>query len=703
MPDIYDYQQPQGEAAPAQPTDIYSYSGSVSAPPMTAAKPYRGPFSDALQNAKVAALGELKGAWDLAVEGPAQFINRGLATAFPGSSFVKNQLEIGEQGRQARQEAFESAVQGHEQAAQIGTVAGNVIGSAGVAKAVLGDLPAGANLFNRLIYNAKAGAVIGGAMPVEDPEKSFWGTKATQVGAGGIFGTVGGLAGEAIGWAGGKIATGAVNAWRSMFGNSAPEVLNSIPDVAERVAGASPDIQQTVSDALGSKKPLNTTALKNQLAWDSLPVKNAPLMRGQALEDPVQISLERNARGMPDNPVPQILKGQSDSLHASLDSVKANVAPDVSAADNYEAAQQLIPRIQAKIDANAAATKAAYKALADANGGNMPFDGASFADTATKALATDKSEVFLPSQYRTMLDQYRAGESMTLNDFENWRTMLGNTQRSLSSNPQADGNVLHAVTVVRNALENMPVTEAAAPVKALADAARATAKIGFDLERDVPAYRAVSWKQAEPDTFIKRYITGGDTSDVAALATRVINDDPTALQLVKASYVNDLQDAAGRNGQNFLNNAYNNKLKSFGIVSRKLDTVFSPDEAQTLRTIGEAARIVNVRPAGSFVNESNTAVALPHIAGMLEGSANAAARGLPVGTIARQWLANRSTQQSAAERIAEAIAPGAGIADASPFETFMSKRFPGIASQAGGIPAAAVLGQGLQREKQAGE
>ena len=81
---------------------------------------------------------------------------------------------------------------------------------------------------------------------------------------------------------------------------------------------------------------------------------------------------------------------------------------------------------------------------------------------------------------------------------------------------------------------------------------------------------------------------------------------------------------------------------------------------QQLKDIAEVGKLIEARPAGSFVNESNTFVAQ---AGELaksgvEKTANYVfgANIIPVGTMTREALAKRATRQATKET----LKPGAG-------------------------------------------
>jgi len=83
------------------------------------------------------------------------------------------------------------------------------------------------------------------------------------------------------------------------------------------------------------------------------------------------------------------------------------------------------------------------------------------------------------------------------------------------------------------------------------------------------------------------------------------------------------------------------------------------EDAQVLKDLAKTGQLIEARPRGSFVNESNTMVgALGQYAkGATEHGVNIAAKGLPIGTIGRQFLEKRSAKK----QVKETLKPGAGV------------------------------------------
>lgn len=660
-----------------------------------------------------AALGALKGAADTLVLGPAQLITKTAAglypSSWPGARFLEGTAEQQQQDIQGINKGYQAATAQHPGAAEVGNITGSVAGAAALP---VGEVGEGANLFNKAIWAAKTGGLVGASQPVTG-EGNFWANKAGQVGAGAVGGLVGypvaagvgkvggWLAGKALGALGGKGAVQAAAESGALLPENAPPVAKAAvaavkdhPDLIPEVANASPELQQKiVQTATDPTKQINPQALKNQIISDKFGIQLTP---GQASEDPRLISMERNLRGKPGNEAMVYkLQDQNTQLVNGLDTLQKSAAPDVNVPNNFDGGQSVINAIQNKVDQQRQATSAAYKALADANGGDLPMDGQTFANNAEAALKKQMKGAFLPPQFKGLLEDFKSGEQpMTYENFENLRTMLGAAQRTAMRS--GDGNAEHAINLVRDQLENMPLTSEVEGIKPLADQARALAKQGFDLERQIPAYKAVASGAAQPDNFARKYIVGGTVKDLKGLAG-LLQDDPNALQTIKAIPVNHLRDAAVNQAGLFSQNGYNNALDS---LDPKLSVLYSPEEIQNLKDLGQAARLVMQRPAGSFVNESNTDVAnLARTAGGVAAHAVDVATHSPLGSIAQNAIAKQVAKKSAQKTLSSILEPGAGISVPSPAQKTLLRDIPNIAGRAGAVSLSSLLTRSPQRSQ----
>jgi hypothetical protein len=84
----------------------------------------------------------------------------------------------------------------------------------------------------------------------------------------------------------------------------------------------------------------------------------------------------------------------------------------------------------------------------------------------------------LPPTIDRQLQAYRSGGKMDFEQFEALRTNLATEMRKAER--AGDGNAAMALSVVRDALESLPLSGEAAALKPLADAARSAAKERFD-------------------------------------------------------------------------------------------------------------------------------------------------------------------------------------------------------------------------------
>jgi len=358
---------------------------------------------------------------------------------------------------------------------------------------------------------------------------------------------------------------------------------------------------------LAKENPANIDlkVLQRYVDADSVGVR---LFKGQATGDPNLISFERNTRGQD----PRFVQGfneQNKALQEKLVEVKEKTAPDVFAPDYVANAEGAMEFIGGKIKQNESAVGEAYKALDDFGAGKIEVDSKTFGQNAIKALSEKEDIDFLPSIIKTKIDTYAEGKPMNFAQYENLRTQIARETRKAQK--ADDGNAVHALTLVRGELEKLPLIGETVEAKVLADKARATAKSEFDLlNRDSPNYNKVyaDLVNGKTDTkdFIQSAVLRSKNKDFAK--TMELFDDPTAKQNLRAGaldvIIKDSTDASGK----FKPAAFSKAIENLD-VNKKLDVLFG-EEAQTLRKIAQTGQLIEARPAGAFVNESNTATAL---------------------------------------------------------------------------------------------
>ena len=613
-----------------------------------------------------------KGIKDTLITGPAQLVRHGIAEIMPSGGFWDMENAVQDERIRQAQQQFNQQTQGSGAAAGTGQAIGGAASSLLIPASRAAE---GASLVSQALAAGKTGVMLGALQPVTNTDSSFLGAKAAQAGVGGL----GGILGFGIGKGVGAVLGGAYDrlsgAWKSLVG-TAPQITGN-PELDAKIATASPALQQAVQSAAKSGKNIDPTALANQVEADSLPIP-IQMTAGQAKGDPIMISMERNTRST--NPaVVQRLNEQNGALVQNLDHVSNTSAPNVALPDHIAAGESLIGSLQNVLDTQKANTSALYKKLADANGGALPLDGQQFAIDANKALGANYKAAFLPSSVQSILSDLQTGKQpMTYENFENLRTILGNEARKASSN--GDGNAAAAIGTVRDTLENMEIPSSLSSIKPLADAARTSAKTGFDMVRSSPALAAVEKGDVNPNTFLQKYVVGQQVSpQQLANTVSVLQNDPAALETLRAGTVNYLKNLAVGQTGNFSQAAYNKGLQGLG---PKIDILFDAPEADTLRTVGSVARKLQVQPTGSFVNNSNTDVAnLARTGGsVLAGAVDTLTR-TPLGSWTKAGIENVMAKKEGATALNAMLGPGAGVA--APAENAVSNRIGKAATAAG--------------------
>lgn len=381
---------------------------------------------------------------------------------------------------------------------------------------------------------------------------------------------------------------------------------------AEAIAArGSPELQRIVAEVVRKKgdklSPKYVEALERHVLGESLPVP-IKYTAGQATQDPKLISNERNSRGGA-NDYANRFNEQNKKLKENLNAIREEAAPDVYVTSRPEVADIVMSGYRAEDAARNSVISANYKALRDANGGHFPMDAKAFVANAEAALRKELKSEFVPPAIAKQLRKFKAGEPMTFEQFEAMRTNLAAEIRKAKR--AGDGNSAFASSVVYQALDDLPMPAGAEHLKPLADKARASARERFELLRGDPAYRAVVNGTAKADNFINKFLMRADTRDVEAMV-RNLENQPVARQALSAGAMDKLKESAritsGDQG-NFAQAGYNKTLDNLR-QSKKLDLIFDAKQRANVENLGTVARDIQGQPAGSFVNNSNSAVAL---------------------------------------------------------------------------------------------
>ena len=417
---------------------------------------------------------------------------------------------------------------------------------------------------------------------------------------------------------------------------------------------ASPELRAELEKV--KPENINPQFLNNQLEADSLGIQ---LTEGQATGNPILISKERNERGYKEQFVNRFNE-QNKTLMEKTRSIKDEVAPDVFSQNYVVDADNIIANTLKKQESFDKDIGAAYKELEDFGKGKIEVDSQTFGLNARKALLEKDDIDFLPASFKTKLQEYIDGKPMNFNQFENLRSQ---TAREIRKEQRADnGNAVHALTLFRGELEKLPLIGETAEAKVIADQARNLAKNQFDLlDKRKPTYNSfyadIVNGKADSSNFISKSIINAKNADFVK-TLEFIGDDPITKQHIASGTLDLIIDKSTDASGNFMTKKFKDYIDDLD-TNGKLQPLFG-EQAETLRKIARTGQLIEARPRGAFVNESNTFVAqAAELAKSgLEKGANVIGGGiLPIGTMIRETAQARKAKKT----IEKSLKPGAGV------------------------------------------
>jgi hypothetical protein len=415
--------------------------------------------------------------------------------------------------------------------------------------------------------------------------------------------------------------------------------------IQQALSVATPELQQALKDIPVDQ--IHAPTFQRHIEADTLPIP-VRLTEGQATGDVVKLSQEQNRRGK-DPQLAERFNQQNKDLIDNVQEIRNQAAPDVFGTKTIENSQGIIDAYKEMDTARNTKISEAYKKLEDANGGQFPVDGQAIAAKADALLAKKLKTEFLPSSIKNQLERFKNGEQMTFEQYEALRTNLAAEIRKAEKS--ADGNAKTALSLVRQAAEELPLQQGVAGnLKGLADNARSLAKERFEMLKKDPAYNAAVNDIVPADNFIQKFVINGVNKNVQTMVNHLGKDSP-ARQHMAAGTINWLADKAGIYGEqaNFSQAGFNKALKQLDAV-KNTQEIFDPASASHLRTLGNVAGYTQFQPRGSFVNNSNTLVgslaekAKQAIAVGAEKGGNMLVPGLQLGTTVMEMRARRAAE-----------------------------------------------------------
>ena len=387
---------------------------------------------------------------------------------------------------------------------------------------------------------------------------------------------------------------------------------------------------------------INLPALESHVQALNLPIPIS-LTRGQATGDLVALSNELNRRGELQN-IAYRMGETNKALIENLSAIRDRAAPDLPGSKSSDFGQIVIDTYKGIDNDRRTVIGNLYKDLEKAAGGNFPIDSRTFVNNADAQLSKKLKSEFVPPTIQRQLQAYRDGGRMDFEQFEALRTNLATEIRKAER--AGDGNASMALSIIRDSLEDLPLTGEAAALKPLADAARTAARERFEALKRDPAYKAAVDDKVAPENFVETFVLskGKGTEKNVQTMMEALGKGTDGQHAVAANIIEYLRSKSVDQQGNFSQAAYNKALKE---LDPKLQNIFDGASAQTLRDLGEVARKVMAQPKGSFANNSNTFVsALADKFGKgAEQALNLAIPGASIGTAAAQVRARRAGRQ----------------------------------------------------------
>ncbi|WP_288253755.1 hypothetical protein [uncultured Hydrogenophaga sp.] len=427
--------------------------------------------------------------------------------------------------------------------------------------------------------------------------------------------------------------------------------------------------------------------------------------RGTLTLDPVQITREQNLAKLGANSADEGLQGLARVQNENNTRLIGNLnTMGAGRGDPMRAGTSTVERVMGRDATMQQNVSQLYRAARDMPGGDIPLRRDQIVGNIYDRLARENKLAFLPKEVSDMIDTISAG-TITRNGqqfdvpfdartLDNLLTTIATAQRGTR-----DGNVRAALSIVRNAIDDTPIT----PVKAEFGGNQVVTEAGARFLREsdeqapqfmealnrarAAARERFAWQESsrpvaaildgvEPDKIVQRFVVGGSVADARALAQ---NGDAPALRdallnHLKSKAVNGASDEVAK----FSQAAFNKAMRDIG--EDKLRIFFSPEEITQLQANARVASYMQAQPVGSAVNNSNSGALM---LGQGYDWLNSIASVLPFG---RQIVVDplRSIDIGLSQRAAQGLVPALRVP--TPRQVAPGLLGPGVAM--GGLLAA---------------
>lgn len=486
------------------------------------------------------------------------------------------------------------------------------------------------------------GAISAAATPVLDTDH-FGSEKISQIAYGGAAAAAGGVVVDKLLRGASSVVQRVRNALPSgqalnaqqvdeILATAAREQGIDISAIPQQILGG---VKTQVAEALNSQAVPDAAALLRRAEGEAVLGPAAGLTLGQSTRNPAQFTAEKNMRGIAGagEPMMQRYADQNAGLIGSLNQRGAAEAPGA-----YEAGEQAINALRNRDQMLSGEVRNLYNTFRNAEGIDREMVGAQVAQAAGEVLDTFGRENVPGAVVRKLneygfLDVTNKTKSFNLLEADKLLKVINANYDPMQKAQAA------ALDTLRRGIKETIDAEGVAASGAYKPAVEAARRRFAELEAN-PAMRAALNNEA-PDKFFQRYILNAPAREVAAIAQAVPEQVP-ALRAQTVAYLKDkaLSGASDETGT-FSQSGFKRALDKIG--DNKLLALFDADQVAQLRMVSRVASNAQSQPAGSAVNNSNTAAATMNLLAQLGG---------PVARLPGVNLIRNSTQQFLNERAA---------------------------------------------------
>lgn len=422
---------------------------------------------------------------------------------------------------------------------------------------------------------------------------------------------------------------GMVGSLRNALTQRSPEQIETIirrsgVDLSQLPKEVANTIRRDVGEAFSLSENLSPEAIQRLADYRATGLTPT---RARVSQDPAMITQEENLSKLGANsqdPQAQLLAQNRNANNARMIGRIDELGAE-NAVDRGEAGEKLIQSLRNYEQVMDRVRGNLYKDARDSQGRPVEMDRAFFTNRADELLKEGNLQAFLPNEWGDMLNRIasnsqkmRGGQGdvdvpFTVDQWDSMKSLLASEIRSSSGSKKA------ALVAVRKALDetgpqmigaNAADTAAGRETMQRFDKARRVHAKWMKVVESTPALKAVVDGNVSTDDFVRKHVINAKPEELTNLR-RVLGNSPEAKEIMRGQMAQYLKQSAIGNTDpgvaNFRASGFNNALERVG--RQRLEVFFTKDEINQLRALGRVASYEMSQPAGSAVNNSNTAAA----------------------------------------------------------------------------------------------